>query len=122
MISENQALGKGLVSTSVIGQKASTTAMFTSVKFFDLAIPDGHEKQPSYRLTRDKTTGERLLDVGATWELIQQHEYFKFGRLDLVNMCELLRKSVQCDGQGPVFDETSIFDAIESSVTADERI
>lgn len=84
-------------------------------------MPDGHEKQPTYRLTVDRNTGERLLDIGATWELIQQHEFFKMGVLDLVNVCEQLREIVQCDGQGPAFCERYIFHAIESSVMLDEQ-
>lgn len=120
MITENQVLMRVPMMPPASQQNASQCFEFTSDHFFDLTVPDGHEKRPAYRLTVDNTTGEKLLDVGATWDLIQQHAYFKMGILDLVKVCERLRDHIQCDGQGPVFGEKFIFDAIESGVSSDE--
>ena len=110
MISENRGPKEAKnLKPSFVSQRTSDLPQITSAKFFDLAVPDGHEKQPEYRLTVDNRTGERLLDVGATWELIQQHELFNMDALDLPKLCGMLREIVQCDGQGPVFGEKCIF-------------
>lgn len=121
MISENLVLKEAKkLKPTFVSQQTSDLPKFTSAEFFDLAVPDGHEKRPEYRLTVDNRTGERLLDVGATWELIQQHESFNMDALDLPKLCGMLREIVQCDGQGPVFGEKCIFFAIEASVISEQ--
>ena len=60
-------------------------------------------------------TGERLLDAGATWDLIQGHELFQRGMVDIGFVSERLKGSAQCDGQGPAFREGAVRRAIEES-------
>ena len=59
------------------------------------------------------------MDLGATWEYIQQHARFQEGTLDLEKVCNYLRQQVQCDGQGPVFVERCVVHAIEASPVGD---
>jgi AP-1-like transcription factor len=65
-----------------------------------------------------------LLAAGATWDLIQSHELFKRGLVDVGDVCERLKRVAKCDGQGPVFEEGDVRRAIEESVAggSDELI
>ena len=83
---------------------------------------DGSARQPGkvstpHRIETSVSTGERLLDAGATWDLIQEHELFKKGLVDIGDVCERLKKLAQCNGQGPTFEEADIRRVIEDSVT-----
>ncbi|KAF4760618.1 hypothetical protein HAV15_005595 [Penicillium sp. str.  len=77
-----------------------------------------------HRLTVCPITGERLLDAGATWDLIQKHELFQRGQLDIGDVTDRLKGMSQCDGQGPAFKEGQVLKAIEESaaVGRDELI
>jgi len=68
-----------------------------------------------HRITVCKITGEKLLDAGATWDLIQSHELFKRGQVDIADVTERLKGMAQCDGQGPAFKEGQVRMAIEQS-------
>lgn len=68
-----------------------------------------------HRITVCQITGERLLDVGATWDFIQSHELFKLGQVDIGDVTERLKGLAQCNGQGPAFKEGQIRRAIEES-------
>lgn len=60
-------------------------------------------------------TGENLLDSRATWELIQSHDLFKNGQVDIGDVSERLKGMAQCNGQGPAFKEGEVLKAIEES-------
>lgn len=81
-----------------------------------------HSAQPNqinhyaHRVTFSPTTGEKLLNAGATWDLIQEHELFTRGLVDVGDVSERLKKVAQCDGQGPVFAEGEVRRIIEESV------
>ena len=62
--------------------------------------------------------GERLLAAGATWDYIIRHPLFMRGLVDVGDVSERLKKCAKCDGQGPVFEERAIIDAIEKSVAS----
>ena len=62
--------------------------------------------------------GERLLAAGATWDYIIKHPLFVRGLVDVGDVSERLKKKAKCDGQGPVFEEREIIDAIEKSVAS----
>lgn len=96
---------------------------FSPTDFYSSVLKEG-EPSPVHRITVSEETGERLLDAGATWDLIQQHEMFKRGLVDIGVVCERLRGVARCDGQGPVFEESRIRKAIEESVAggSDELI
>jgi hypothetical protein len=86
---------------------------------FYSSFPSVHEnKAPSHRIHVNETTGERLLAAGATWDLIQDHELFRKGLVDIGDVCERLKRLARCDGQGPVFDERDVREAIELSAAS----
>ncbi|MCJ1270766.1 hypothetical protein MMC22_010663 [Lobaria immixta] len=73
-------------------------------------------KPISHRIHVSATTGERLLATGATWDLIQKHELFRKGMVDIGEVCDRLKDRAMCDGSGPAFAESEIQRAIEESV------
>lgn len=97
---------------------------FSPTDFYSSVLHPHHSKTPSHRITVSETTGERLLAAGATWDLIQSHELFKRGLVDVGDVCERLKRVAKCDGQGPVFEEGDVRRAIEESVAggSDELI
>jgi len=90
-----------------------------SPKDFYTQVLHAHEnKTPSHRIVTDTETGDRLLAAGATWDFIIQHPLFKKGMVDVAAVSEKLKGVAKCDGQGPVFEEKAIVDAIEKSVAS----
>lgn len=89
-----------------------------------MADGPGTPQGARHRLTVCPITGERLLDAGATWDLIQKHELFQRGQLDIGDITDRLKGMSQCDGQGPAFKEGQVLKAIEESaaVGRDELI
>ncbi|MCJ1461981.1 hypothetical protein MMC07_000581 [Pseudocyphellaria aurata] len=73
-------------------------------------------KPISHRIHVSATTGERLLATGATWDIIQKHELFRKGMVDIGEVCDRLKDRAMCDGSGPAFAESEIQRAIEDSV------
>lgn len=81
-------------------------------------VLQGHaNKLPSHRIVVGDD-GARLLAAGATWDLIVGHELFRRGLVDVGAVSERLRDKARCDGQGPVFPEKDILEAIEQSVAS----
>jgi hypothetical protein len=72
-------------------------------------------------ITIDDDTGEQLLGMGATWDYIQAHELFRKGLVDVGDVCERLKKMARCDGQGPIFLESDVRQAISESAVAGGR-
>jgi len=62
--------------------------------------------------------GERLLAAGAAWDYIIKHPLYLKGMVDVGHVSERLKLVAKCDGQGPVFEERAIVDAIENSVAS----
>lgn len=88
---------------------------YSPANFYTNVLQGHANKTPSHRIvTSDK--GERLLAAGATWELIVNHELFRQGLVDITMVSERLRPQAKCDGQGPVFEEGAIIEAIRMSV------
>ena len=71
-----------------------------------------------HRIAVSATTGERLLSTGAAWDLIQNHELYRRGLVDLGEVADRLKEKVMCDGVGPTFAESDVINAIEDSVGA----
>src|SRR5699024_2109785 len=69
---------------------------FTPTDFFNSLVPKG-EPARRHRVTVCGVTGEKLLDAGSTWDLIQGHELFQRGEVDIADICERLKRSTQCD-------------------------
>jgi hypothetical protein len=57
----------------------------------------------------------REIPAAQTWDLIQSHPLVKQGLVDIADVCERLKGAARCDGHGPVFEETIVRAAIESS-------
>ena len=72
----------------------------------------------SHRIQISEKTGERLLALGAAWELILSHELYRKGLVDIGEVSDRLKEEVMCDGSGPTFAESNVIKAIEESVGA----
>ncbi|KAF1964657.1 hypothetical protein BU23DRAFT_575495 [Bimuria novae-zelandiae CBS 107.79] len=57
----------------------------------------------------------REIPAAQAWDFIQSHPLVKQGLVDIADVCERLKGAAKCDGHGPVFEETIIWAAIESS-------
>ncbi|CAG8878142.1 unnamed protein product [Penicillium nalgiovense] len=102
-------------------RKAQNRAAYVMYQNFHTTfMPDGPgtPRSPQHRLTVCPITGEKLLDARATWDLIQKHELFERGQLDIGDVTERLKGMSQCDGQGPAFKESQVRQAIEDSAAA----
>ncbi|KAK3900861.1 hypothetical protein C8A05DRAFT_35481 [Staphylotrichum tortipilum] len=129
METENEILRATSIATATSGSPAAAAPTTTGPLSYSPAnfytnVLQGHaNKTPSHRIvTSDK--GERLLAAGATWELIVNHELFRQGLVNIAQVSERLRPQAKCDGQGPVFEEGAIIEAIRMSAAegSDELI
>ncbi|KAL4906634.1 hypothetical protein BDW74DRAFT_136050 [Aspergillus multicolor] len=91
---------------------------YSPTDFYSDLVPAGQSAR-LHRVTYCSQTGERLLDAGATWDLIQGTESFKKGLVDIAGVTRRLKSSAQCDGQGPAFRECVVRQAIEESILED---
>lgn len=85
--------------------------------FYTNVLENHENKTPSHRIVTSDA-GEKLLAAGATWDLIINHDLFKRGLVDVGDVSERLKNQAKCDGQGPVFEERAILQAIEESVAS----
>ncbi|KAB8215756.1 hypothetical protein BDV33DRAFT_7975 [Aspergillus novoparasiticus] len=92
---------------------------YTPTDFYSELVPKG-EPSRLHRVSTCAKTGEKLLGAGATWDLIQGHELFKRGLVDIKDVSERLKNITQCDGQGPAFPEAEVLKAIEESAAAND--
>jgi hypothetical protein len=91
---------------------------------FYSSVLEGHGNQePSHRIATSEK-GERLLAAGATWDIMMKHDLVRRGLVNIMQVSERLRPQARCDGQGPVFEESAIIEAIEQSAAehSDELI
>ncbi|KAI9842945.1 MAG: hypothetical protein M1837_006682 [Sclerophora amabilis] len=91
---------------------------YSPTDFYTHVLQPHDNKTVSHRITVSENTGERLLAAGATWDMIQEHPLFKKGLVDVGDVCERLKGIAKCDGQGPVFEERDIREAIEASAAS----
>ncbi|KAK4125056.1 hypothetical protein N657DRAFT_679842 [Parathielavia appendiculata] len=128
---ENEILRATSMATAKSGSPGAAAAApvitgpmtYSPTDFYSNVLQGHANKSPSHRIVTSEK-GERLLAAGATWEVIINHELFKRGLVDVVQVSERLRPQAKCDGQGPVFEESAILKAIEQSVAenSDELI
>jgi AP-1-like factor len=85
--------------------------------FYTSLLKDHRNKTPSHRIVTSDD-GERLLAAGAAWEFLIDHPLFKRGLVDVEDVSDRLKNNAKCDGQGPVFSERAILEAIENSVAS----
>jgi hypothetical protein len=55
------------------------------------------------------------LGAGAAWDLIVCHPLYEQGLVDIGDISDRLKGLARCDGQGPVFEESVILEAINAS-------
>jgi hypothetical protein len=96
---------------------ATASLEYTPRDFFASVLSNHPDQPPSHRIVTSER-GQRLYSAPATWELIINHELFTLGLVDVEEVTNRLRHQAQCDGQGPVFEESAILDAIEQSVAS----
>ncbi len=90
---------------------------YSPTDFYTEVLHAHENKTPSHRIVTSDT-GERLLAAGATWDYIIKHPLYARGLVDVGDVSERLKKVATCDGQGPVFEEREIINAIEKSVAS----
>ncbi|RMZ91003.1 hypothetical protein DV736_g1762, partial [Chaetothyriales sp. CBS 134916] len=73
-------------------------------------------------LAIDDETGVPLLGTGETWDYIQGHKQVRKGLVDVGDVCVRLKRLARCDGQGPVFKECDIRDAIAERIVVREHV
>ncbi|KAJ3455063.1 AP-1-like transcription factor [Fusarium solani] len=89
---------------------------FNTAKFYPNFLADQYAKNPSRSIiTRD---GERLLDAGAAWDFIINHQLFKKGLVDIGDLSERLKLCARYDNHSLALSERSIIAAIEQSVAS----
>ena len=91
---------------------------YNPTDFYDNLLQSHANKTRSHRIVFSPTTGARLLGAGATWELVVNHPLYAQGLVDVANVIDRLKSHAKCDGQGPVYEETAIHDAIRDSVAS----
>ncbi|KAI9799329.1 MAG: hypothetical protein M1825_004822 [Sarcosagium campestre] len=118
---ENEILRAKSASAQPAGLHPDTVVgpmTFTPTDFYSSVLKSHDNKTPSHRIVVSEATGERLLAAGAAWDVIQEHDLVKRGLVDIGDVCERLKKVAKCDGQGPVFEERDITQAIEASAAS----
>lgn len=90
---------------------------YNPTDFYSNVLQGHQNKTPSHRIVTSDD-GERLLAAGATWDLIINHDLFRRGLVDVGHVSDRLKHLAKCDGQGPVFEERAIIEAIEHSVAS----
>lgn len=91
---------------------------YSPTDFYSDLVPQGQSAR-LHRVAYCKLTGERMLDACAAWDVIQGHELFKKGLVDIAGVTKRLKKATQCDGTGPAFREGEVVRAIEESAAED---
>lgn len=64
--------------------------------------------------TPHKPKGKEI-PAAQAWDYIQSHPLVKQGLVDIADVCERLKGAATCDGHGPVFEESTIWHAVEES-------
>ncbi|CAA9965384.1 bZIP transcription factor [Pyrenophora teres f. maculata] len=64
--------------------------------------------------SRHRAKGKEV-PANQAWDVIQEHPLVKQGLVDVADVCERLKGSAKCDGHGPVFEESAIWQAVEES-------
>jgi len=87
---------------------------YTPKDFYSTVLQAHEDKTPSHRIVTDSKSGSKFLAAGAAWDYIIQHPLFKKGLVDVAAVSDKLKLVAKCDGQGPVFEEQAILNAIET--------
>lgn len=85
-------------------------------KFINPLFTEHPNRGSIHRISTSPGTGERLLGAGAAWDLIICHPLYEQGLVDIGDISGRLKSMARCDGQGPVFEESIVLEAIQQSV------
>ncbi|KAH6607372.1 hypothetical protein Trco_003685 [Trichoderma cornu-damae] len=91
--------------------------MYTPTEFYTNLLQGHNNKHPSHRIVTSDD-GHRLLAAGAAWDFILAHPLYRRGLVDVSQVAEHMKRMARCDGQGPVFSEGDINNAIEQSIAS----
>jgi AP-1-like factor len=64
--------------------------------------------------SRHKAPGKQV-PASQAWDVIQSHPLVKQGLVDVADVVERLKGKATCDGHGPVFEESTIWQTVEES-------
>ncbi|KAL2209064.1 hypothetical protein CC79DRAFT_650877 [Sarocladium strictum] len=120
MSTENEILKAtgGSANNSHSPEPISAGPMSYEPKDFYSTLLKGHNNQSLSHRIAYSDEGERLFGAAATWDFIVNHELFKAGLVNIGDVSNNLNHRAKCDGQGPVFAESTILDAIRLSVAS----
>lgn len=90
---------------------------YSPTDFYTEVLHAHENKTPSHRIVTSEN-GQRMFAAGATWDYIIKHPLYERGLVDVGDVSDRLKKVAKCDGQGPVFEEREIINAIEKSVAS----
>ncbi|KAF1841353.1 uncharacterized protein K460DRAFT_293853 [Cucurbitaria berberidis CBS 394.84] len=62
-----------------------------------------------------RTSKGRQIPAAQAWDFIQSHPLVKQGLVDITDVCERVKGAAKCDGHGPVFEEDTLWQAVEES-------
>lgn len=120
---DNNSSPTSTATPSASGSAANSAESSPPGEFTGALFKEHPNKGPLHRITVSPESGERLLAAGAAWEMILCHPLYEEGRVDIAMVSERLRRVARCDGQGPVFEEGAVLDAIqESAVGGDDLL
>ncbi|ROW10179.1 hypothetical protein VMCG_01683 [Cytospora schulzeri] len=97
------------------GPNTTEPLEYNPTDFYTRLLAQHRNKTPCHRIVTSEN-GERLYAAGATWDYIINHDLYKQGLVDIADISNRLKHKAKCDGQGPVFEECTIIEAIEQSV------
>lgn len=97
------------------GANTAEPLEYNPTDFYTRLLAQHRNKTPCHRIVTSEN-GERLYAAGATWDYIINHDLYKQGLVDIADISNRLKHKAKCDGQGPVFEECTIIEAIEQSV------
>lgn len=96
----------------------STGPLNYTPRNFHTELFNFHEsKFPSRYIVTNEETSERLLTASAAWDCMIRHPLYEKDLVDIGFVSERLKYKAKWDGPGPVFQESDLIQAIESSVT-----
>ena len=120
MSTENEILRAtgGNANHSHSPEPLSTGPMSYQPKDFYSSLLKGHNNQSLSHRIAFSDEGEKLFGAAATWDFIVNHDLYKAGLVNIGDVSQNLNHRAKCDGQGPVFAESTILDAIQQSVAS----
>lgn len=98
-------------------EPATGPMRYSPTEFYTNVLQGHDNKTLSHRVTTG-ADGERLLAAGATWDFVISHDLFKRGMVNVGDVADRLKSAARCDGQGPVFSEHDIVEALQQSVAS----